>query len=45
MRKKSLQLCGVRTTALGGFTVEGPYFRRSSRIVRALDAFFYWLGA
>lgn len=42
MRKAPLQ---IHPTALGGFTLQGPYFRRRSRVARAVEAFFYWLGA
>lgn len=35
----------IHPSSLGGFTLEGPYFRRRARIARALDALFYWLGA
>ncbi|WP_042297859.1 hypothetical protein [Paraburkholderia bannensis] len=35
----------VHPAALGGFTIEGPFYRRPSRVARALDRFFYWLGA
>ncbi|WP_282960519.1 hypothetical protein [Burkholderia ambifaria] len=42
MRKNQLQ---IHPSALGGFTLDGPYYRRGSRVVRAVNAFFYWLGA
>jgi hypothetical protein len=35
----------VHPASLGGFTIEGPFYRRPSRLARALDRFFYWLGA
>lgn len=41
MRHKPLQ---IHPAALGGFTIEGPYLRRS-RVRDALNAFFHWLGA
>jgi hypothetical protein len=41
MRNNSLR---IHRNALGGFTLEGPYRRRS--IARAvLNRFFFWLGA
>lgn len=42
MRKIPLQ---IHPSSLGGFTLEGPYFRRRSRLARAVDRFFHWLGA
>ncbi|MFY0584422.1 hypothetical protein ACOMWV_00135 [Burkholderia pseudomallei] len=42
MRKTQLQ---IHPSSLGGFTVEGPYFRRRSRLARAVDRFFHWIGA
>ncbi|WP_277396921.1 hypothetical protein [Burkholderia sp. Tr-20390] len=42
MRKTRLQ---IHPSSLGGFTLEGPFYRRPSRIARAVDAFFHWLGA
>ncbi|MCX5545678.1 hypothetical protein M3A49_40755 [Paraburkholderia sp. CNPSo 3076] len=42
MRNKPLP---IHPASLGGFTLEGPYFRRPSRVTRALNRFFYWLGA
>ncbi|WP_198389993.1 hypothetical protein [Burkholderia ubonensis] len=35
----------IHPSSLGGFTMEGPYFRRGSLVAVALDRFFYWLGA
>jgi hypothetical protein len=34
----------IHPSALGGFTLEGPY-RRRSRVRAVLNRFFYWLGA
>jgi hypothetical protein len=34
----------IHSTALGGYTIDGPYFRRSA-LREALNRFFYWLGA
>ncbi|WP_279609652.1 hypothetical protein [Burkholderia gladioli] len=42
MRKNPLQ---IHPSALGGYTLEGPYRARRSRLVSALDRFFHWLGA
>lgn len=36
---------GIHRTALGGFTIDGPYFRRHSRAAALADRFFHWLGA
>ncbi|WP_310631493.1 hypothetical protein [Paraburkholderia sp.] len=45
-RKPSLKTVSpIHPSALGGYTIEGPFNRRPSRIARALDRFFYWLGA
>ncbi|WP_322029081.1 hypothetical protein [Paraburkholderia sp. J76] len=45
-RKPSLKTVSpIHSSALGGYTIEGPFYRRQSRLVRALDRFFYWLGA
>lgn len=45
-RKSSLKtVAPVHPASLGGFTIEGPFYRRPSRLARALDRFFYWLGA
>ncbi|WP_262984450.1 hypothetical protein [Trinickia symbiotica] len=41
MRNKRLQ---IHPSALGGFTLDGPYFRRSA-MRDAINRFFYWLGA
>lgn len=41
MRNKSTQ---IHPASLGGYTLEGPYFRRSA-LRDAVDRFFYWLGA
>jgi hypothetical protein len=41
MRNTSLR---ISPSALGGFTLEGPYRRRST-VRAALNRFFYWLGA
>lgn len=35
----------IHPTALGGFTIDGPYFRRRSRVGQFFDRFFHWLGA
>ncbi|WP_423197156.1 hypothetical protein DFLDMN_000732 [Cupriavidus sp. H19C3] len=35
----------IYRAALGGFTIDGPYFRRATRASVLLDRFFYWLGA
>ncbi len=35
----------IHASALGGFTMDGPYFRHRSHVANALDRFFYWLGA
>ncbi|WP_156954360.1 hypothetical protein [Paraburkholderia acidipaludis] len=43
--KYSRATCRIHPSSLGGFTIEGPFNRRPSRIARALDRFFYWLGA
>ncbi|WP_198361206.1 hypothetical protein [Burkholderia ubonensis] len=45
MSQIHLKHARIHPSSLGGFTLEGPYFRRRARIARALDAFFYWLGA
>jgi hypothetical protein len=37
-------LARIHPSSLGGFTLEGPY-RRGRTLSRALDRFFYWLGA
>lgn len=42
MRNKPSQ---IHPASLGGFTIEGPFYRRPSRVARALDRFFHWLGA
>lgn len=34
----------IHPTALGGYTLEGPYFRRRSMVDR-INAFLHWLGA
>lgn len=34
----------IHPNALGGFTLDGPYFRRS-KLREAINRFFYWLGA
>ncbi|MEW6339617.1 MAG: hypothetical protein AB1704_02860 [Pseudomonadota bacterium] len=34
----------IHSTALGGYTIDGPYFRRSA-LRDAINRFFYWLGA
>ncbi len=41
MRNKPLQ---IHPSALGGYTIEGPSYRRSAWR-RAFDRFFFWLGA
>lgn len=41
MRHKPLQ---IHPSALGGFTLDGPYFRRS-KVRDAFNRFFFWLGA
>lgn len=41
MRNKPTQ---IHPSALGGFTLDGPYFRRS-KVRNAINRFFYWLGA
>ena len=41
MRNNSLR---IHPSALGGFTLEGPY-RRRWRVRAEIAAFFYWLGA
>lgn len=35
----------IHRTALGGFTIDGPYHVRRSRASVLLDRFFHWLGA
>ncbi len=35
----------IHRTALGGFTIDGPYFRRPSRAAVLAGRFFHWLGA
>ncbi|WP_317924757.1 hypothetical protein [Cupriavidus sp. TA19] len=35
----------IHRTALGGFTIDGPYHVRRSRMAVLADRFFYWLGA
>lgn len=35
----------VHRTALGGFTIDGPYYTRRSPLAVLADRFFYWLGA
>ncbi len=42
MRNKPLP---IHPASLGGFTIEGPFYRKPSRIARAAERFFYWLGA
>ncbi|WP_043284373.1 hypothetical protein [Paraburkholderia oxyphila] len=45
-RKPSLKTVSpIHRSALGGYTIEGPFNRRPSRIAHALERFFYWLGA
>ena len=34
----------IHPSALGGYTIDGPFFRRS-KLRHTLDRFFYWLGA
>jgi hypothetical protein len=41
MRNKQTQ---IHPSALGGYTIEGPSYRRT-KLRRAIDSFFYWLGA
>lgn len=43
--KYSRAYARIHPSALGGYTIEGPFNRRPSCIARALDRFFYWLGA
>ncbi|CAG9246221.1 hypothetical protein BDI4_190140 [Burkholderia diffusa] len=45
MSQVHLKHARIHPSSLGGFTLEGPYFRRGWRVARALDRFFYWLGA
>ncbi|WP_186148351.1 hypothetical protein [Burkholderia gladioli] len=47
MSNTHLKLKRIHPSSLGGFTLEGPYHRSDYRrtIARALDRFFYWLGA
>lgn len=45
MSQFHLKHARIHPSSLGGFTLEGPYFRRGWRVERALDRFFYWLGA
>ncbi len=47
MSQSHLKSRRIHPSSLGGFTLEGPYHRRDYRraVVRALDRFFYWLGA
>jgi hypothetical protein len=34
----------IHKSALGGYTIEGPSYRRT-KLRRAMDRFFFWLGA
>lgn len=47
MSQSHLKTRRIHPSSLGGFTLEGPYNRRDYRraVARALDRFFYWLGA
>jgi hypothetical protein len=35
----------IRPFTLGGYAIEGPFYRRRSAIVRAADRFLFGLGA
>lgn len=41
MRNKQTQ---IHPASLGGYTLDGPYCRRST-VRNAFNRFFYWLGA
>lgn len=41
MRNKHTQ---IHPSALGGYTLEGPFYRRRS-VVDAINSFLHWLGA
>ncbi|WP_422648619.1 hypothetical protein OJJOAM_000229 [Cupriavidus sp. H18C1] len=44
MSLQNSRRAGIHRTALGGFTIDGPYFRRQTRASVLLGRFFHWLG-
>lgn len=36
---------GIHATALGGFTIDGPYYRRRRPLAVLVERFFHFLGA
>ena len=35
----------IHRTALGGFTIDGPYYRGRRTFAALVERFFHWLGA
>ncbi|WP_343549451.1 hypothetical protein [Ralstonia sp.] len=36
---------GIHATALGGFTIDGPYYQRRRSLAVLVERFFHFLGA
>jgi hypothetical protein len=34
----------IHPSNLGGFTIEGPFYRRRSRVARLIGRVLHWLG-